>query len=73
LDISGSSANNNNLILSNLTQDFKETEAFVQQVRETFFSLLRPYFTRIDDFINKRVASNGAFFDKYFLISEYLA
>lgn len=41
-------------------------------MRETFFTLLRPYFSRLDDFINKRVASNGAFFDKYFLTSEYL-
>lgn len=41
-------------------------------MRETFFTLLKPYFSKIDDFINKRVQSNEAIFDSYFLKKEFL-
>lgn len=43
------------------------------QVKETFFSLLRPYFSKIDDFINRKVSSNGAYFESYFFKNDYLS
>ena len=46
-------------------------EEFVGQVRETFFSLLKPYFIKIEDYIDKKVKSNGAFFENYFFKKEY--
>ena len=48
-------------------------EDFVVQVKETFFSLLRPYFSKIDDFINRKVSSNGAYFESYFFKNDYLS
>ena len=43
------------------------------QIRETFFTLLRPFFSKIEEYIDKKVKSNGAFFENYFLTNDYLA
>jgi hypothetical protein len=60
---------------SNHTTNASENdiELFVTQIRETFFSLLKPYFCKIEDYIDKRVKSNGAFFENYFQINDYLS
>ncbi len=32
-----------------------DTDDFVSQVRETFFTLLKPYLSKIEDFIDKSI------------------
>lgn len=49
------------------------TEEFVTQVREAFFAMLRPFLYKIENYINKRIQSNDAYFDIYFLKNEYLS
>jgi hypothetical protein len=51
----------------------ESAEYFVSQVKETFFSLLRPYLNRIEEYINKKVNSNGAYFESYFQKTAYLS
>lgn len=50
-------------------------EVFVPQVKEVFFSIVRPYLYNINDFINKRSGSArpnfGTYFDKGAYLSQY--
>jgi hypothetical protein len=41
-------------------------------VRETFFGLLKPFLSKIEDFIDKSIPVKDATFDKYFKVIDYL-
>lgn len=47
-------------------------EEFVSQVREAFFAMLRPFLCPIEEYINKKVPIEDAFFGTYFNTAEYL-
>ncbi len=43
------------------------------QVKETFFTLLKPFINKIDDFIDNKQKSNTAIFGSYFMTDAYLS
>ncbi|CDW84178.1 UNKNOWN [Stylonychia lemnae] len=49
-----------------------DDDDFVVQVRETFFKMLKPYLSRIEECIDKSVDPNGAYFQKYFKQEKFL-
>jgi hypothetical protein len=44
----------------------------VRQVRETFFTILKPFLIKVEDFMDKKIKSQDARFDIYFDHSEYV-
>lgn len=49
----------------------EDSEDFITQTREAFFNFLKPFLSRVEDFIDKSIDAKTAFFDKYFKADLY--